>query len=107
LPNNLATHLAAGDGQGWLTGTAWLFADPMVPYRFLHGTLDNRTPQVVGYTVDFGALGLPAGHDRVCAVAFITSVNSSDPFTATGTDLDQMVMHDKHVAYQMVKLATS
>jgi hypothetical protein len=81
-----------------------LFADPMVPYRFLHGTLDNRTPQVVGYPIGLATLGRPAGHDRLCAAAFITSVNNSDPFTATGTDLDQMVMHDKHVAYQLIRL---
>jgi hypothetical protein len=104
LPQGLANRVAAGDTGGWLAGTAWHFADAIVPYRFLPGVLDARTPQIAGYVVDFSTLGLPAGTQRICAAAFVTTINPTDRFAGVQTDLDQLTMHDKHVAYRIVKL---
>lgn len=104
LPADLAIRLSSGDTGAWTTGTAWTFADRMIPYRSLPGPLGPRTPQICSYTVDFSRLGLPAGHDRVICAAFVTTVNATDRFNATGTDLARLTMHDKRIAYRTIKL---
>lgn len=107
LPVGYAAHITAGDTSAWLGGTGWRFADPMTPYRTLPGTLEARTPQVVEFDVDLSTLALPAGHDHVCAAAFITTTTAADQLTATNTNLDQLTMQDKHVAHRNLHLVVA
>jgi hypothetical protein len=102
LPAGYATQINAGNtSPSWL-GSSWRFVEAASPYRTLVRDLDVRTPQVVEYTLDFGSLGLSAGHDHVCLAAFVTA--PADPLTATTTSLDQLTMTDKHVAHRNTHL---
>lgn len=102
LPANYATHVNAGDTTNWVVGTPWRFADPATPYRTLTAPLDVRTPQVVEFDVDLSTLGLPTGHDHVCAAAFVSA--TSDQITATVPSLDTATMQDKHIAHRNLHL---
>lgn len=104
LPANYATFIQNGDiVNNWVSGSQWIFADPVMRYRLTPGVLDVRTPQVVEFPIDFSLLGLPPG-DHVCAAAFITTVGLQDQLTATNTNLDQLTMQDKHVAHRNLHL---
>ncbi|HLW54653.1 MAG TPA: hypothetical protein VKW06_17585 [Candidatus Angelobacter sp.] len=106
LPAGYANSINTGDISNWVQGTPWVFADP-TKYKFNAGSLDVRTPQVVEFDVDFSQLGLPPG-DHVCAAAFITTVNGQDQLSSPGnTNLDQLVMQDKHVAQRNLHLVAS
>lgn len=103
LPSGWTAHVNAADPDpGWLAGTPWQFVDPVSPYRLAPRDLDVRTPQVVSYQLDFGALGLPPGHDHVCLAAFVTT--PGDAIASTLTDLNQVTMTDKHVAHRNIHL---
>ena len=102
LPTDYATRINAGDATNWVSGSSWQFADPVVPYRTLPTTLDARIPGVVEYQVDFSALGLPAGHDHVCAAAFVTT--PTDPLVGGTTSMDQLTMQDRHAAHRNLHL---
>jgi hypothetical protein len=105
LPANYASHINAGDTSvGWLAGTHWFFADPVIPYRTLPGPLDVRTPQVVEYQVNLAPLALLPSHDHVCAAAFVTTTLPSEQITSTSTNLDQVTMQDKHIVYRNLHL---
>lgn len=105
LPNDYATHINQADTTTtWLANTGWSFADPNTPYRNLPGTLDVRTPQVVEYDIDFSTLALPAGHNQVCAAAFVTTTIASEQLSSTNTDLNQLTMQDKHVVFRTLLL---
>lgn len=104
LPVNWNTHVNNGDTGSWLGGSQWQFVDPIQPYHPLPSDLDVRMPQVAAYQFDFSTLGLPAGHEHVCLAAFVTTVDGSDPITATDTDLNTVTMSDKHVAHRNLHL---
>jgi hypothetical protein len=127
-PDGLRVYAGAANGGVWFSadsGMTWAPLDDFIVSASQVPGVDSNALSVGGLSMrfgqsaavddvfvgtgepgaaDFSKLGLPAGHDRVRAAAFVASVNNSDPFTATGTDLDEMVMHDKHVAYRIVKL---
>lgn len=103
-PNGYVDHINSGDTSAWLGSTGWRFADPGTPYRTLMGTLDARAPQVVEFDVDLSTLALPAGHDHVCSLAFVTTTTSADQLTVVNTNVDQLVMQDKHVAQRNLHL---
>ena len=106
LPIDYATHINAGDtASSWLSGSQWRFADSSSPYCTLQRDLDVRTPGVVEFEVNFASLSLPLGHDHVCAAAFVTS--ASDPIISTDTNLDQLTMHDRHVAHRNLHLVAA
>lgn len=108
LPGEYARHLNEGDASpGWLAGSGWRFADPVQPYRTPPRDLDVRTPQVVEFTVDFASLSLPLGHDHVCAAAFLTTTTTADQIGSTESSLDQVTMHDKHVAHRNLHLVAA
>jgi hypothetical protein len=105
LPANYASHINTGDtSTSWLAGTHWSFADPVMPYRVLPGTLDVRTPRIVEYQINFATLALLPGHDHICAAAFVTTTFPAEQITSTSTDLDQVTMHDKHIVYRNLHL---
>jgi hypothetical protein len=105
LPAGWAAHVNSGDtNPAWLSGGQWQFVDPATPYRTPSGNVDVRTPQVVEYDLDFSTLGLPPGHEHVCLVAFVCTVDATDQIAATNTDLDQVTMTDKHVAHRNTHL---
>jgi hypothetical protein len=106
LPANYASHLTAGDtSAGWLAGSNWRFLDPAQPYKSPPGEVNVRTPGVVEFTFDFASLSLPGGHDHVCIAAFVTT--AADPLTASTPSLDDLTMHDKHVAHRNLHLVTA
>jgi hypothetical protein len=106
LPAGWASHVNALDpSPAWLAGSGWGFVDAITPYRTPSADVDVRTPQVVEYQLDFGTLGLPAGHDHVCLAAFITT--PADPIGSALTDLNQVTMTDKHVAHRNVHLVAA
>ena len=108
LPANYAFHINTGDtSTSWLAGTPWSFADSTTPYRTLPGMLDVRTPQVVKYDVDLSTLALPAGHDHVCAAAFVTTTLPTEKIRSTNTNLDQVAMQDKHIVYRNLHLVAA
>jgi hypothetical protein len=105
LPDGYAAHINQADPtKSWLADGGWSFADPAVPYRNLPGTLDVRAPQVVEYDLDCSTLSLPAGHNQVCAAAFVTTTIATEQLSSTTTDLDQLTMQDKHVVYRTLLL---
>jgi hypothetical protein len=106
LPANWATHINSGDtSSAWLAGTSWHFADAVTPYRSPPADVDVRTPQVVEFQTDFASLSLPMGHNHVCAAAFVTA--TGDSIAAVDTNLDQVTMHDKHVAHRNLHLVAA
>jgi hypothetical protein len=115
LPTNYAAHMAAGHAatnnslagdppSGWLAGSAWVAAETAAPFKAPPGTIDVRTPGVVEFTVNVASVlpSLPAWHDHICAAAFVTT--PADPLTATDPSLDNLTMHDKHVAHRNLHL---
>ncbi|HUB98860.1 MAG TPA: hypothetical protein VMS11_03440 [Solirubrobacterales bacterium] len=98
LPTGYAASINAGDTSNWVAGSQWRFADTSSPYRALPGPLDARVPQVVEFPLDITALGLPTGHDHVCAAAFVTT--AADPLDSTEPSLDVLTMHDRHVVHR-------
>jgi hypothetical protein len=105
LPDGYTAHINQADPtKSWLADSGWSFADPAVPYRNLPGTLDVRAPQVVEYDLDCSTLSLPAGHNQVCAAAFVTTTIATEQLSSTATDLDQLTMQDKHVVYRTLLL---
>lgn len=102
LPADYVTRINAGDVTNWVGSSFWRFADPVTPYRTLTRDLDARIPGIVEYQVDFTSLGLPAGHDHVCAAAFVTTPN--DPLVGGTTSMDQLTMHDRHAAHRNLHL---
>jgi hypothetical protein len=105
LPANYRDRINAVDTSNWVAGSQWSFADPVQPYRTLPATLDVRNPGIVEYTADFSALALPAGHDHVCAAAFVTT--PTDQLTTTEPSLDTATMVDKHIAHRNLHLVTA
>jgi hypothetical protein len=106
LPADFTSRIAAADASlGWLAGSGWHFADSFSPYRKTPRDLDVRTPQVVDFEVDFSSMSLPLGHDHVCAAAFVTA--AGDPLTGLDTNLNQLTMHDKHVAHRNLHLVAA
>jgi hypothetical protein len=104
LPDGYAGSVTgASSDPAWL-GPDWHFADPTTPYRSLPGQLDARTPQVVWYDVDLASMGLTPGDDHVCALALITA--AGDALNAQNTNVDELVMTDKHVALRNLHLVT-
>src|SRR5262249_9110732 len=80
-------------------------ADPMTPYHTLSSAVEARTSQVVYYDFDFSTMALPAGHNHVCAAAFITSISAVDRLIDPGnTSLDALTMIDRHVAHRNLHL---
>jgi hypothetical protein len=101
LPPDYATRIINGDTSNWVSGTPWRFADPMTPYRTLPQAINARVSQVVYYDFDFSTMALPAGHNHVCAAAFVTTISSGDRLLSPGnTSLDALTMIDKHVAHR-------
>jgi hypothetical protein len=106
LPASWATHINAGDtSTAWLSGSNWHFADPVTPYRTPPADVDVRTPQVVEFPTDFASLSLPLGHEHVCAAAFVTA--TGDSISSVDTSLDNVTMHDKHVAHRNLHLVAA
>jgi hypothetical protein len=105
LPADYATRIIAGDTTNWVAGSSWRFADVMTPYRTPSSAVDARASQVVYYDVDFSTMALPAGHNHVCAAAFVTSVSGADRLLDPGnTSLDALTMIDRHVAHRNLHL---
>ena len=104
LPAGYASHINSGDtSTAWL-GSNWRFADSITPFKILSGNLDVRTPLIAEFNVDFTPLSLPATHHHVCLAAFVTTLDSTDAFTGSVTNLDQLAMIDKHVAQRNLHL---
>ncbi len=105
LPADYAARIISGDASNWVGGSSWRFADTMTPYRTLPGAISARTSQVVYYDVDFSTMPLPAGHNHVCAAAFVTTISSNDRLLSPGNaSLDALTMVDKHVAHRNLHL---
>jgi hypothetical protein len=104
LPAGYASHINGVDTTNWVAGSSWHFVDPSSPFRTPPRDLDVRTPQVVEYNLDFSTLGLPLTDTHVCLAAFVTA--GTDQITSTNTNLDQLVMSDKHVAHRNLHLVT-
>jgi hypothetical protein len=98
LPSEYASRINAEDTSNWVSGSQWRFADTSSPYRTLPGPVDARVPQVVEFPLDISALGLPTGHNHVCAAAFITT--PADPISSTEPSLDVLTMHDRHAVHR-------
>jgi hypothetical protein len=81
----------------------WFFADSASPYRLVPASgVDVRNPFICEYDVDISQLGLPGTGDHVCAAAFIAS--GDDPAAFTNNSVDQLTMHDRHVAHRNLHL---
>lgn len=105
LPVDYATRIISGDTSNWVAGTSWRFADAMTPYRQPTGAIEARNSQVVYYDVDFSTMAMPAGHNHVCAAAFVTSISTADRLLAPGnTSLDALTMIDRHAAHRNLHL---
>lgn len=105
LPADYAARILAGDTTNWLSATPWKFADPMTPYRNVPNAISARTAQVVYYDFDFSTLALPAGHNHVCAAAFVTTISAADQLLNPGnTSLDALTLTDKHVCHRNLHL---
>jgi hypothetical protein len=102
LPAGWTSHVNSLDTNSSWLGTVWRFVDQSSPYRTLARDLDVRTPQVVEYQLDMSSLGLPASHDHVCLLAFVTTQN--DQIVSTATDVNLLTMSDKHVAHRNTHL---
>jgi hypothetical protein len=77
----------------------------MTPYRTLPATVHARQTQVVFYDVDFLTMALPAGHNHVCAAAFVTTISASDRLLDPGNpSVDALTMIDRHVAHRNLHL---
>ena len=93
---------------GWVVPGAgqtqqWFFADSANPYRSVPATgIDVRNPFIAEYDVDISGLGLPGTGDHVCAAAFIAS--GDDPTAFASDSVDQLTMHDRHVAHRNLHL---
>jgi hypothetical protein len=108
LPADYATRIISGDATNWVSGTPWRFADPLTPYRTLPNAVHARQSQVVFYDFDFSTLALPAGHNHVCAAAFVTTISASDRLQNPGnTSLDALTMVDRHVAHRNIHLVAA
>jgi hypothetical protein len=71
----------------------------------LTGPVEARVSQVVYYDVDLSTMSLPAGHNHVCAAAFVTSVSAADRLLTPGnTSVDALTMVDRHVAHRNLHL---
>lgn len=106
LPAGYTSHINTGDTSiAWL-GSNWRFADSITPYKILSGSLDVRTPLLAEFSVDFTPLSLPATHHHVCLAAFVTTLDTTDQFTGSATNLDQLAMLDKHIAQRNLHLVT-
>ena len=103
LPNDLAQRIQNNDTSDWLSD-GWVFADPANPYHTLPNDIDSRLPQVVQYDVDFSRVGAFGG-DSCCVAAFVNT--DPDPITGTDTDINKLVMKDKHVAMRTVEVSTN
>jgi hypothetical protein len=107
LPSNYAARINAGDTTNWVSGSQWRFADPMSPYRSPATDVDARNPGVVFYDFDFSTMGLPAGHNHVCAAAFVTTTSAADQITGTTSSMDTLTMQDRHAAHRNLHLVAA
>jgi hypothetical protein len=98
LPSEYAARINAGDTSNWVSGSQWHFADATSPYRTLPEPVDARVPQVVEFPLDVSSLGLPTGHNHVCAAAFITT--AADPLSSTEPSLDGLTMQDRRAVHR-------
>ena len=102
LPADFITRIQAADKTAWLGSTGWYFADATNPFRALPGTLDSRHPQVVQYNVDISVV--PNSPGKLCAAAFVTT--DTDPLSTANTDVNALVMADKHTAIRTLDVGT-
>ncbi|MEP7384448.1 MAG: hypothetical protein ABI910_22435, partial [Gemmatimonadota bacterium] len=108
LPADYATRIINGDTTNWVSGTPWRFADAALPYRTLPGAVHARQSQVVYYDFDFSTMALPAGHNHVCAAAFVTTISANDRLLNPGnTSLDALTMLDRRVAHRNLHLVAA
>jgi hypothetical protein len=84
----------------------WFFADSANPYRLVPASgVDVRNPFICEYDVDISQLALSGSGDHVCAAAFIAS--GDDPAAFASNSVDQLTMHDRHVAHRNLHLMAS
>ncbi len=101
LPADLAKNVIAGNATpGWL-GSKWKFADKTSPFKTSPASPSARISSMVHFTVDLSVLDLTKGH-YVSMVAIITTIDKSEQFKGTETDLDKMVISDKQIAYKKI-----
>ncbi len=101
LPADYAARITSSDTSNWLGSTGWKFADSANPYRNPAGDLSVRTPQVVEYDADLTALGVTG--TQLCAALFVST--AADALSSAETNLDTLVLQDKHVAYRLIQVA--
>jgi len=102
LPADFTTRIQGGDKTAWLGTTGWFFADATNPFRTLPGTVQARLPQVVQYNVDISVV--PDSPGKIYAAAFVTT--DTDPLATANTDVNVLVMADKHVAVRTLNVGT-
>ncbi|MBV9763756.1 MAG: hypothetical protein JOZ48_02835 [Acidobacteriaceae bacterium] len=102
LPADFNTRIQNGDKTAWLGATGWFFADGTNPFRTLSGGVEARLPQVVQYNVDISVV--PNSPGKIYAAAFVTT--GADPLTTANTDVNALVMADKHVAIRTMEVGT-
>jgi hypothetical protein len=107
LPAGYTNRINTGDTTNWVAGSQWRFADPMSPYRSPVIDVDARNPGVVFYDFDFSTMALPAGHNHVCAAAFVTTTTAADRLTGTTASMDQLTMTDRHAAHRNLHLVAA
>jgi hypothetical protein len=103
LPGNYADQLANTKSQvDWLAGSGWQFAYPYNRYLSPRGDVSAYSPQLVTYDVDLNTDGL-TGASKICAAIFAIVPNES--IISGFTDISQLALKDKHVAYRLLPVS--
>jgi hypothetical protein len=101
LPAGYVARITGNDSTAWLGASGWVFADPLNPFRTVNGFVDAAHPGVVRYHVDLSLTPL-AGQDRIVAAAFVTT--PTDALAGGPTDLQAVVLADRHVAGRRIRV---
>src|SRR5262249_8683936 len=105
LPAGFREHINKG-GRDWLTGTRWMFADPLQQFAHLAGNLDEYSSEDHIISPDFSQFSSsPLGVHNVCFAAIITTVDKTSQLSGAATDLDQLVVSDNHVTYRKISIS--
>ncbi|MEM9561517.1 MAG: peptidoglycan-binding domain-containing protein [Actinomycetota bacterium] len=104
LPGDWSARVRLGDTTDWVAGSAWRFGDPANPATTNAGPMTNREPQVLRWTVDFGAIGFNVG-DELLLVTAVTC--AEEPLIGGSQRIDQTILAEPGVVCRRVRLVTS
>jgi hypothetical protein len=97
LPADYATRIAAGDFSNWLGNTGWRFQDDAASrWRTLAGNVSAYSPQILPFPVNVGS------PPQLCVAVFVAV--PGEPLVPGITDITQLAMKDKHVAYRIFQV---